>query len=84
MGAGSRRSGVRSPDCDRRFVDTDDEIERLHGPIPALFERGEAEFRHIEESVVAEALREPEPGVIALGEGLFSRRRRASSSAAVP
>ncbi|HLM33389.1 MAG TPA: bifunctional shikimate kinase/3-dehydroquinate synthase [Gaiellaceae bacterium] len=53
----------------RRFVDTDEEIVRLHGPIPALFERGEHEFRQIEERAVAEALREPEPGVLALGGG---------------
>ena len=50
----------------RPFVDTDDEIERLHGPIPELFERGEPEFRRIEEQVVAEALAGP-PSVIALG-----------------
>jgi shikimate kinase / 3-dehydroquinate synthase len=53
----------------RRFVDTDEEIVRLHGPIPALFERGEPEFRQIEEAAVAEALREPEPGILALGGG---------------
>jgi shikimate kinase/3-dehydroquinate synthase len=52
----------------RPFVDTDEEIERLHGPIAELFERGEPQFRRIEEQVVAEALAGP-PAVIALGGG---------------
>jgi 3-dehydroquinate synthetase/shikimate kinase len=52
----------------RPFVDTDAEIERLHGPIPELFERGEPEFRRLEEQVVAETLAGP-PSVIALGGG---------------
>ncbi len=51
-------------------MDTDKEIERLHGPIPELFdERGEAEFRELEAAVVAEALAADEPSVIALGGG---------------
>ncbi len=70
MGAGKSTVGREvALLTDRRFLDTDEEIERLHGPIPALFERGEPEFREIEEAVVSEALREPEPGVIALGGG---------------
>jgi shikimate kinase / 3-dehydroquinate synthase len=70
MGAGKSTVGREvALLTDRRFLDTDAEIERLHGPIPALFERGEPEFRAIEEAVVGEALREPEPGVIALGGG---------------
>ena len=70
MGAGKSTVGREvALLTDRRFLDTDEEIERLHGPIPALFERGEPEFRAIEEAVVGEALREPEPGVIALGGG---------------
>jgi shikimate kinase/3-dehydroquinate synthase len=70
MGAGKSTVGREvALLTDRRFLDTDEEIERLHGPIPALFERGEAEFRAIEEAVVAAALREPEAGVIALGGG---------------
>ncbi|TAM61469.1 shikimate kinase [bacterium] len=60
--------------CARRlrlpFLDTDEEIERLHGPIERLFaERGEAEFRRIEREVVDAAL-EGE-GVVALGGGAF-------------
>ncbi len=70
MGAGKSTVGREVARLtERRFVDTDAEIERLHGPIPALFERGEPEFRQLEETAVAEALREPEPGVIALGGG---------------
>ena len=70
MGAGKSTVGRQvALMTERRFVDTDEEIERLHGPIPALFERSEAEFRQIEEAIVASALREPEPGVIALGGG---------------
>jgi shikimate kinase / 3-dehydroquinate synthase len=52
----------------RPLVDTDAEIERRHGPIPELFERGEAEFRRLEEEVVAEALAGAD-AVLALGGG---------------
>ena len=70
MGAGKSTVGREVARLtERRFVDTDEEIERLHGPIPALFERSEAEFRQIEEAPSPRALREPEPGVIALGGG---------------
>lgn len=52
----------------RDFIDTDKEIVRVHGPIPALFEEhGEAEFRRREAATVAESLR---PGaVVSLGGG---------------
>ena len=70
MGAGKSTVGREVARLtERRFVDTDEEIERLHGPISALFERGEAEFRQLEEIVVAAALRDPDPGVVALGGG---------------
>ena len=52
----------------RPFVDTDEKIEERFGPIGELFERGEPEFRRIEEQVVAEALAGP-TAVIALGGG---------------
>jgi shikimate kinase/3-dehydroquinate synthase len=62
----------------RPFVDTDEEIEKRFGPIGELFERGEPEFRRIEEQIVAEALAGP-TAVIALGGGAVlseaSRRR---------
>jgi 3-dehydroquinate synthetase/shikimate kinase len=70
MGAGKSTVGREVARLtERRFVDTDEEIERLHGPIAALFERGEPEFRQLEKAVVAEALREPDPSVVALGGG---------------
>jgi shikimate kinase/3-dehydroquinate synthase len=69
MGAGKSTIGREVAERTARpFVDTDAEIERLHGPIPELFERGEPEFRRLEEQVVAEALAGP-PSVIALGGG---------------
>jgi shikimate kinase/3-dehydroquinate synthase len=77
MGAGKSTIGREVAERTRRpFVDTDEEIERLHGPIPELFERGEPEFRRIEEQVVAEALAGP-PSVLALGGGaVLSERTR--------
>ena len=71
MGAGKSSVGSRvARRTDRPFVDTDKEIERRHGPVAQIFEeRGEAEFRALEEVVVAEALDSPEPAVIALGGG---------------
>jgi shikimate kinase/3-dehydroquinate synthase len=69
MGAGKTTIGrVTAERTGRPFVDTDAEIERRHGPISELFEHGEAEFRLLEEQVVAEALAGP-PSVIALGGG---------------
>ena len=54
----------------RPFVDLDHEIERRSGStIADLFERGEAEFRAVEERVAAEVLAAPEHAVIALGGG---------------
>jgi shikimate kinase / 3-dehydroquinate synthase len=69
MGAGKSTIGREvAKRTARPFLDTDAEIERLHGPIPELFESGEPEFRRLEEQVVAEALAGP-PAVIALGGG---------------
>jgi 3-dehydroquinate synthetase/shikimate kinase len=71
MGAGKSTVGREVARLtERPFVDTDAEIERRHGPIPAIFEkRGEPEFRRLEEEVVAEALGTDEPAVMALGGG---------------
>jgi shikimate kinase / 3-dehydroquinate synthase len=80
MGAGKSTVGHGAARlAERPFVDTDAEIERLRGPIPALFEqRGEGEFRRLEEAVVAEALARDEPAVLALGGGaVLSERTRA-------
>jgi shikimate kinase / 3-dehydroquinate synthase len=80
MGAGKSTIGREvARRTHRAFVDTDEEIERRHGSIAALFEeRGEPEFRRIEEQVVAEALAGP-PAAIALGGGAIlsaATRRR--------
>jgi shikimate kinase/3-dehydroquinate synthase len=74
MGAGKSTIGREVARLtERHFVDTDDEIERRHGPIHVLFdERGEAEFRALEEGVVAEALAFDEPAVLALGGGAIT------------
>ena len=69
MGAGKSTLGRELARLTHRpFVDTDEEIERRFGPISELFERGEPEFRRIEEQIVAEALAGP-TAVIALGGG---------------
>jgi shikimate kinase/3-dehydroquinate synthase len=69
MGAGKTTLGRElARRTHRPFVDTDEEIEKRFGPIGELFERGEPEFRRIEEQVVAEALAGP-ASVIALGGG---------------
>lgn len=69
MGAGKSTIGREVARLTQRpFVDTDEQIEREHGPIPDLFEQGEQEFRRLEEQVVAEALAGP-PAVLALGGG---------------
>ena len=70
MGAGKSTLGREVARLtERPFVDTDEEIEKRHGPIAAIFkERGEPEFRRMEEQIVAEALSGP-TAVIALGGG---------------
>jgi 3-dehydroquinate synthetase/shikimate kinase len=71
MGAGKTTVGVEVARLlERPFVDVDDEIERVEGSIPGIFdERGEEAFRAIEEGMVVGALRQTEPSVIALGGG---------------
>jgi shikimate kinase / 3-dehydroquinate synthase len=70
MGAGKSTLGREVARLtERPFVDTDEEIEKRHGPIAEIFrQRGEPDFRRIEEQVVAEALSGP-TAVIALGGG---------------
>jgi shikimate kinase/3-dehydroquinate synthase len=76
MGAGKSTVGEEvARRTGRPFVDTDAEIEARHGPIPELFDRGEAEFRRLEQEVVDEALAAGEPSVIALGGGAFEAAR---------
>jgi len=86
MGAGKSQLGQELARLtERPFVDTDEEIEKRFGPIGELFERGEPEFRRIEEQVVAEALAGP-TAVIALGGGATlseTTQERLASSAFV-
>ena len=86
MGAGKSKLGRELARLTNRpFVDTDREIEKRFGPIGELFERGEPEFRQIEEQVVAEALAGP-TAVIALGGGAVvseSTRKRLRRTAFV-
>ena len=86
MGAGKTKLGRELAGLTNRpFVDTDKEIEKRFGPVPELFERGEPEFRRIEEQIVAEALAGP-TAVIALGGGAVlseSTRKRLRHTAFV-
>jgi shikimate kinase/3-dehydroquinate synthase len=69
MGAGKSTVGARVAELTARpFVDLDALIEKRHVPIPELFARGEAEFRRIEEEMLAEVIAGPD-SVIALGGG---------------
>jgi shikimate kinase / 3-dehydroquinate synthase len=70
MGAGKSTIGQEVAGLSGRpFVDLDREIERRHGPVAELFERGEPEFRRIEEELAAEVLASSRPAVIAFGGG---------------
>ncbi len=70
MGAGKSTLGDEAARLSGRpFLDLDREIERRHAPVAELFERGEPEFRRVEEELAAEVLSSPEPAVIALGGG---------------
>jgi len=64
------------------FIDTDQVIEEMHGPIPELFERlGEDGFRDIESALVVE-LAARQGVVIATGGGLMLRQENADALAA--
>ena len=78
MGAGKSTIGQEVADLSGRpFVDLDREIERRHGSVAELFERGEPEFRRIEEELAAEVFAASPPVVIALGGGaVLSERTR--------
>ena len=72
MGAGKTTLGAALAELlGRPFVDVDAEIEERAGTsIAEIFrESGEARFRELEEEGIREALRAPEPAVIALGGG---------------
>jgi shikimate kinase/3-dehydroquinate synthase len=78
MGAGKSTVGREVAErVGRPLVDLDREIEKRHGAIADIFnERGEEEFRRLEEQALAEALAGPE-AVLALGGGaVLSPRNR--------
>jgi 3-dehydroquinate synthetase/shikimate kinase len=78
MGAGKSTLGQKVASLSGRpFVDLDQEIESRHGSIAELFQRGEPEFRRIEETLAEEALASSTPAVISLGGGaVLSERTR--------
>ena len=69
MGAGSRRSARRSRPQRPARSSTSTGDREPHRPVGELFERGEPEFRRIEEQIVAEALAGPDGGHRARGRG---------------
>jgi len=72
MGAGKSTLGtVAAQKLGRRFIDLDRELERsTQQSIPELFEeRGEAEFRVLEQEATLQALLNERPAVVALGGG---------------
>ena len=89
MGAGKSTVGRRcATRLGRPFVDTDDVIVTTAGqPITEIFAAGgEARFREIERSVVADVCASPEPLVIACGGGVVldpDNRRVLRASAVV-
>ncbi|MGZ8693146.1 MAG: bifunctional shikimate kinase/3-dehydroquinate synthase [Gaiellaceae bacterium] len=78
MGAGKSTIGQEVAGLSGRpFVDLDREIESRHGPVAELFERGEPEFRRVEEELAADVLGSSTPAVIGLGGGaVLSKRTR--------
>jgi len=81
MGSGKTTVGSRlARRLDRRFVDSDDQVERRTGrTVRQIFEQdGEAAFRLHESEAIAEALASEEPAVIAAAGGtvLDEKNRR--------
>ena len=76
MGAGKSTVGAEvARRLGRPFLDVDQEVERVHGPIWDLFaDEGEAAFREIEEGFVREACGRRDPSVIAVGGGAVETR----------
>ncbi len=75
MGAGKTTLGlVVAQRLGRDFVDLDREIERgLHLSIPEIFaQRGEAEFRVLEQTAALDTLCRGKPAVVALGGGAIA------------
>lgn len=88
MGAGKSTIGPElAARLGRPFVSTDALVEKATGTtIPQIFaERGEPEFRALEEQIAGEALARREPAVVELGGGavLSERTREALASSAL-
>ena len=82
MGAGKTTVGeALAKRLGRRFVDVDREVEQRTGEsIESLFaQRGEAEFRALEENAAVEALSSAAPAVVALGGGSLGAGRARSA-----
>jgi shikimate kinase/3-dehydroquinate synthase len=78
MGAGKSTVGAEAARLlGRPFVDLDRELEHETGSrVQQLFaERGEAEFRELEEELAVEALADPAPAVVSLGGGAVTSER---------
>jgi shikimate kinase len=76
MGVGKSTVGqMLAARLGRGYVDSDQRVEEQTGStIGELFsERGEDEFRRIEQQVLADALRDPVPAVIGPGGGVVTR-----------
>ena len=75
MGAGKTTLGERvARRLGRRFVDLDRDLERRTAKrVPQLFgAHGEGVFRVLEAGTTVQALRDPEPAVLALGGGAIT------------
>ena len=83
-GAGKTRTGKRVARLlGVPFVDSDREIVREHGPIPAIFEQfGEPYFRALERDAVAASVRQY--AVVALGGGAVLDPRTRDDLAGLP
>ncbi len=72
MGSGKTTIGrLLAKRINRRFVDTDEEIEKVTGiSVAEIFNKsGEPEFRRIEKELIRKIASEKDPAIIALGGG---------------
>lgn len=73
MGSGKTTIGKKlSSMLKMDFIDSDEEIEKIYGPIKSLFEKGEEYFRDIESQRI-EALSQKNNTIISTGGGVVLR-----------